>query len=72
MPREAGPRSEQRLTNNTRWLDDREEAAWRAFALAMDKLRDALEFQLERDADLSFIEYHSLPDCPRSPTTACG
>jgi DNA-binding MarR family transcriptional regulator len=60
MPREAGQRSKQRLTNNTRWLNNREEAAWRAFALAMDKLRDALEYQLERDADLSFIEYHSL------------
>jgi DNA-binding MarR family transcriptional regulator len=55
------------LTKNTRWLTDREEAAWRAFALAMDKLRDALEYQLERDADLSFIEYHSLARLSEEP-----
>jgi DNA-binding MarR family transcriptional regulator len=60
MARTAGQRSTQRLTNSVRWLNHREEAAWRAFALAMAKLRDTLESQLERDADLSFIEYHSL------------
>jgi DNA-binding MarR family transcriptional regulator len=55
------------LTNSTRWLNDREEAAWRAFALAMAKLRDTLESQLERDADLSFIEYHSLARLSEEP-----
>jgi DNA-binding MarR family transcriptional regulator len=55
------------LTNSTRWLNDKEEAAWRAFALAMAKLRDTLESQLERDADLSFIEYHSLARLSEEP-----
>jgi DNA-binding MarR family transcriptional regulator len=48
-------------------LDDEEEAAWRAMALAMTKLRWALECQLERDADLSFIEYHTLARLSEEP-----
>ena len=42
------------------WLDDEQQAAWRAFAGATVKLRWALECQLRRDAGLSFIEYHAL------------
>ena len=52
----------------TRWLNDDEQAAWRAFAAAMHKLRWALESQLERDADLSFIEYHALARLSEEPT----
>jgi DNA-binding MarR family transcriptional regulator len=44
----------------TRWLDDDEQAAWRAIAAVMVRLPWALECQLQRDADLSFIEYHTL------------
>ena len=44
----------------TRWLTADEEEAWRSFNNAMFQLRWALESQLERDADLSFIEYHAL------------
>jgi DNA-binding MarR family transcriptional regulator len=44
----------------SRWLDDEQQAAWRAFAGAMVKLRWALEGQLQADAGLSFIEYHVL------------
>jgi DNA-binding MarR family transcriptional regulator len=43
-----------------RWLDDEQEAAWRAFASMTVKLRWALECQLQRDAGLSFIEYYAL------------
>ena len=43
-----------------RWLDDDQQAAWRAFAAAMVKLRWALECQLQQDAGLSFVEYHAL------------
>ena len=53
--------------SKTRWLNDEEEAAWRAFASTMVKLRWALECQLERDADLSFIEYHSLARLSEEP-----
>ena len=50
-----------------RWLNDEEEAAWRAFAAAMHKLQWALECQLERDSDLSFIEYHALARLSEEP-----
>jgi DNA-binding MarR family transcriptional regulator len=42
------------------WLDDVQQDSWRAFAAAMVKLSWALECQLQRDAGLSFIEYHAL------------
>jgi DNA-binding MarR family transcriptional regulator len=43
-----------------RWLTGEEEQAWRAVASMMHEVRSALECQLERDSDLSFIEYHTL------------
>ena len=67
MPRRARPRSTETLTENVRWLTDSEEAAWRAIALAMHKLPWALECQLERDAGLSFIEYHTLARLSEDP-----
>ena len=44
----------------TRWLDNEQEAAWRSIATLMTKLPWALECQLQRDAGLSFFEYHTL------------
>jgi DNA-binding MarR family transcriptional regulator len=55
------------LTDNVRWLTAGEEAAWRAIALAMHTLPWALECQLERDAGLSFIEYHTLARLSEDP-----
>ena len=46
--------------NDVRWLSTEEERAWRSIASLVHQLRWALECQLERDADLSFIEYHAL------------
>jgi DNA-binding MarR family transcriptional regulator len=42
------------------WLDDEQQAAWRALATMLVRLPWALECQLQRDAELSFIEYHAL------------
>ncbi|MEY2567451.1 MAG: hypothetical protein QOE35_1980 [Actinomycetota bacterium] len=56
-----------KATSKPRWLSDEEEAAWRAFAAVMHKLPWALECQLERDADLSFIEYHALARLSEDP-----
>lgn len=67
MAHRTGPRSTKRSSQTTRWLDDEEETAWRAIAMAMTKLRWALESQLERDADLSFIEYHVLARLSEEP-----
>ena len=50
-----------------RWLDEEQQAAWRAFAGAAVKLRWALECQLQRDAGLSFIEYHVLARLSENP-----
>jgi DNA-binding MarR family transcriptional regulator len=63
----AARRSTDPLTESAHWLSASEEAAWRAFALAMHKLRWALECQLERDADLSYIEYHTLARLSEDP-----
>jgi DNA-binding MarR family transcriptional regulator len=50
-----------------RWLDDEQQASWRAFAAAMHKLRWALECQLQEEAGLSFIEYHALARLSENP-----
>ncbi len=50
-----------------RWLDDEQQEAWRAFNGAMHKLRWALECQLQRDAGLSFLEYHALARLSENP-----
>jgi DNA-binding MarR family transcriptional regulator len=67
MPDRTGPRTPSESSKKTRWLDDEEQAAWRAMASAMHKLLWALECQLERDADLSFIEYHTLARLSEDP-----
>jgi DNA-binding MarR family transcriptional regulator len=50
-----------------RWLDDEQQAAWRAFNGAMARLRWALESELQRDAGLSFLEYHALARLSEMP-----
>jgi DNA-binding MarR family transcriptional regulator len=51
----------------TRWLTSEEEAAWRAIAQLVVRLPWALECQLQRDAGLSFIEYHALARLSEDP-----
>jgi DNA-binding MarR family transcriptional regulator len=52
---------------STDWLAGDEEKAWRSLATMMHSLRGALERQLERDSDLSFIEYHALARLSEEP-----
>jgi DNA-binding MarR family transcriptional regulator len=61
------PRNRQGQAEPTRWLTADEEAAWRAFASLLVRLPWALECQLQRDAGLSFIEYHALAMLSESP-----
>jgi len=42
------------------WLTDEQLAAWRAFMKLLRKLPPALEWQLQRDSQLSFTEYFAL------------
>ena len=51
----------------TRWLTKDEEAAWRALARLSVKLPWALECELQRDAGLSFLEYHVLAFLSETP-----
>ena len=50
-----------------RWLSTEEEGRWRSLAGVVHNLRCALECQLERDSDLSFIEYHALARLSEEP-----
>ena len=62
----AGTRTEP-AAEPVRWLDDEQQASWRAFNAAMHLLRWALECELQRDAGLSFIEYHALARLSENP-----
>jgi DNA-binding MarR family transcriptional regulator len=70
MPRAKANRSTKTGSADVRWLDDGQQAAWRALAAVMVKLPWALECQLQRDADLSFIEYHVLARLSETPDHA--
>jgi DNA-binding MarR family transcriptional regulator len=54
-------------SESPRWLDDEQQVAWRAFNSMMIRLRWAQECQLQRDAGLSFIEYHALAMLSEQP-----
>src|SRR5580658_10254531 len=65
MTAKAPRRGRQAQSHN--WLTGDEEKAWRSLATMMHSLRGALECQLERDSDLSFIEYHALARLSEEP-----
>jgi DNA-binding MarR family transcriptional regulator len=67
MPRARAKPSTNDSSAPTRWLTREQEAAWRALAKVMVTLPWALECQLQRDADLSFIEYHVLARLSEDP-----
>lgn len=67
MPQGIGQRSPKTSTQYVRWRNDNEQSAWRAMATLVTKPRWALECQLERDADLSFMEYHALARLSEGP-----
>src|SRR3954466_12559635 len=67
MPRTTTKRPTKSTTEKTRWLSSDEEAAWRAIAQLLVKLPWAIECQLQRDAGLSFIEYHALARLSEGP-----
>jgi DNA-binding MarR family transcriptional regulator len=61
------PRNRRLKAAPTNWLTADEEAAWRTFARLLTRLPWALECQLQRDAGLSFIEYHALAMLSETP-----
>ena len=54
------------------WLDDREMTAWRALVQTVAQLPTALDGQLQRDSDLSFLEYYVLAALSEAPDGAVG
>lgn len=50
-----------------RWLNAAEEQTWRNVASVLLRLPWALECRLQRDAGLSFIEYHALARLSETP-----
>src|SRR5207302_1932740 len=67
MPRATTQRATKIRPEETRWLSTDEDAAWRALAQVLVKLPWAIECQLQRDAGLSFIEYHALARLSEDP-----
>ena len=53
-----------------RWLDDDEQATWRAFIAAVDGLDDALDRQLQRDAGMPHSYYRLLVHLSEAPGRA--
>lgn len=51
----------------TRWLNGPELQAWQSFTLLVSRLPAALEQQLQRDSDLSVVEYHVLAGLADDP-----
>jgi DNA-binding MarR family transcriptional regulator len=60
-------RTNKASAQSVRWLDDDQQTSWHAVASMTANLRWALECQLERDADLSFNEYHTLARLSEGP-----
>src|SRR6201990_568515 len=67
MPGAKLSQSTETSGQTVRWLDDEQQAAWRALATILVRLPWALECQLQRDAELSFIEYHALARLSEAP-----
>src|SRR3954465_14920590 len=67
MPRTGNTRSPNSSAGASRWLTGNEEAAWRDIVQVMVRLPWAVECQLQRDAGLSFIEYHALARLSEDP-----
>ena len=48
------------MADTTRWLDDDEQRTWRSFLLATQLIDEALDRQLQRDADMPHAYYGIL------------
>jgi DNA-binding MarR family transcriptional regulator len=67
MPSATSKKPVESAVEATRWLNADEETAWRTIVQVLVKLPWAIECQLQRDAGLSFIEYHALARLSEDP-----
>lgn len=58
--------------DDPRWLDDREQHAWRRLAAVILKLPSELEAQLQADSDMSHFEYWVLALLSEAPDRTLG
>jgi DNA-binding MarR family transcriptional regulator len=63
-------RAEAANAGSPRWLTAAQLEAWQAFTLLLARLPTALEEQLQRDAELSYIEYYALAGLSEAPAQA--
>ena len=55
------------MADGVRWLDEDELATWMALAAVIVKLPGVLDYQLQRDSDLTHFEYLVLAGLSESP-----
>ena len=55
------------MTHDVRWLDDAEQAAWRAYLQASMQLFQQLDGELQRDAGLPLAYYQTLAMLSEAP-----
>jgi DNA-binding MarR family transcriptional regulator len=55
------------MPHKTRWLSTKEVRSWRAATRVTRYLFQAMESQLQREAGLSFVEYHTLAMLSEQP-----
>src|SRR3954451_24042120 len=67
MPPATIKKTAKTANEEARWLTADEEAAWRTIVQVLVKLPWAIECQLQREAGLSFIEYHALARLSEDP-----
>ncbi|MDT5104875.1 MAG: hypothetical protein QOI25_2388 [Mycobacterium sp.] len=58
------------MGRSPRWLTPAQLGAWQAVTLMLARLPTALEAQLQRDAQLSYIEYYALAGLSEQPNRA--
>ncbi len=63
----SAKRARAATARNLRWLNAKELKAWRSLTLLIARLPTALEEQLQRDAQLSYIEYYALAGLSDAP-----
>ncbi|MFD6860384.1 MarR family winged helix-turn-helix transcriptional regulator [Rhodococcus sp. NPDC060090] len=54
-------------SDEPRWLDDRQQTAWRSLVSVITRLPAALDTQMQRDADLTHFEYFVLAVLSEAP-----
>jgi len=55
-----------------RWLDEQEQITWRTYLAAAQAIEEAIQGQLQREANIPHIYYEILVRLLRRPSRCCG